>query len=515
MLNAVQREIPERIAGYKSVTPFQGAFALQPQGRKVGPLLTSAQPGANKLVKSIDDAIDASGLKDGMTISFHHALRNGDKVMNMVVDAIARKGIKGITIAPSSFLDTNEKLIPHFESGVLIGAETSGVRGNLGRFLTTTSLPKTTILRPHGGRIRAIECGELKIDVAFLGAPACDKYGNINGVEGPTACGSLGYAMVDARMADTVVAITDNLMDYPLCPISIPQYQVDFIAVVDSIGDNKGIASGSLRGIVNPRDMQIARYATTVMEFAGYFKNGMGMQLGAGAASVASAGLLKEKMLRDNIKASFAIGGIPAPFCELLDDGLIGTIFDTQTFDMGAIQSLKNNPFHQEYDCGFYANPWNKGAMVNSLDYVILGATEVDLDFNVNVITDSNGVMMGAVGGHPDASAGAKCSIIVAPLLRGRLPMVTEQVQTVCTPGETVDVIVTERGVAVNPRREDLLENLKGVGLPLMTIEQLKDLAYSFSGQPDPIELSDEIMAVVEYRDGSLIDVIHKPALGL
>lgn len=515
MLNAVQREIPDSVAGYKKIVPYQGAFAIKPDGRRAGPLLKAVYPGTDKLLKTIDDAIDASGLKEGMTISFHHALRNGDKVMNMVVDAIARKGIKGITIAPSSFLDTNEKLIPHFQSGVLIGAETSGLRGNLGRFLTTNHQEKTTILRPHGGRVRAIESGELKIDVAFLGAPACDRYGNINGVEGPTACGSLGYAMIDARMADTVIAITDNLMDYPLCPVSIPQYQVDFIVQVDSIGDSKGIASGALRGIVNPRDMQIARYATTVMEFAGYFKNGMGMQLGAGAASVAAAGLLKEKMLRDSIKANFAIGGIPYPFCELLNEGLIGTLFDTQTFDSMAIQSLRDNPRHQEYDCGFYANPWTKGAMVNGLDYVILGATEVDLDFNVNVITDSNGIMMGALGGHPDASAGAKCSIIVAPLIRGRLPMVTERVQTVCTPGETVDVIVTERGVAVNPRRDDLLDNLKGAGLPLMTIEQLKDLAYGFTGRPDPIEFSDEIMAVVEYRDGSLIDVIRKPVCEL
>lgn len=511
MLNAVKREIPASIDGYKEVVAYAGPFSRQPQGRKASPLLKAVYPGHNKLLNSIEEAIDASGLKSGMTISFHHALRNGDRVMNMVVDAIARRGIDSITIAPSSFLDTNEHLIPHFESGVLIAAETSGLRGKLGQYLTLNKLQKPTILRPHGGRIRALECGELKIDVAFLAAPTCDTYGNINGVDGPTACGSLGYAMVDARMADVVVAITDHLVEYPLCPISIPQYHVDFIVQVDCIGDSKGIASGSLRGGSNPRDIQIARYAATVMEFAGYFKNGMGMQLGAGAASVGAAAFLKEKMLRDSIKANFVMGGIPAPFCELLREGLIGTILDTQTFDRLAIQSLKDNPRHQEVDCGFYANPWSKGATVNLLDYVVLGATEVDLDFNVNVITDSNGIMMGAVGGHTDTAAGAKCSIVVAPLIRGRLPMVTDRVQTVCTPGETVDVIVTERGVAVNPRRQDLIDNLKSTGLPLMSIEQLKDLAYSLTGAPDPIELTDEIMAVVEYRDGSLIDIIRKP----
>jgi citrate lyase subunit alpha/citrate CoA-transferase len=217
-------------------------------------------------------------------------------------------------------------------------------------------------------------------------------------------------------------------------------------------------------------------------------------------------------MLRDKISASFAIGGIPGPFCDLLDEGLIKTLFDAQSFDVRAIQSIRDNPRHQEYDIDQYANPWNKGAMVNYLDYVVLGATEVDVDFNVNVITDSNGILMGAVGGHPDAAAGAKCTIIVAPLLRGRLPMITDAVQTISTPGETVDVIVTERGVAVNPLRPDLLDHLKGAGLPLMDIRALRDLAYDMTGVPDPINVTDEITAVIEYRDGTVLDVVRKPA---
>ena len=35
---------------------------------------------------SLEEAIRRSGLKDGMTISFHHHFRGGDKVVNMVVD---------------------------------------------------------------------------------------------------------------------------------------------------------------------------------------------------------------------------------------------------------------------------------------------------------------------------------------------------------------------------------------------------------------------------------------------
>ncbi|MCX7781133.1 MAG: citrate lyase subunit alpha [Negativicutes bacterium] len=515
MINAAGREIPASIEGYKEVVPYAGAFATQPPAgaRKAGPKLKAVYPGANKLLNSIDEAIEACGLKDGMTISFHHHFRNGDHVMNMVIAAIARKGIKGLTLAPSSFLDTNDELIPYFQQGVLVAAETSGLRNKLGHFLTTNKIGKPTIIRTHGGRVRAIEAGELKIDVAFIGAPTCDTYGNINGVHGSAACGSLGYAMVDSRMADTVVAITDNLVDHPICPVSIPQYQVDYIVKVDCIGDPKGISTGALRVTTNPRDLHIAKLAAKVIEHAGYFKEGFGMQLGAGAASVATGKYLRDIMLRDKIVANFAIGGIVGPFCDLLDEGLIRTLFDVQSFDARTIQSLRDNPRHQEYDCTFYANPWNKGPMVNKLDYVVLGATEVDVNFNVNVMTDSNGIMMGALGGHPDASAGAKCTIICAPLLRGRLPMVTDAVQTVSTPGETVDVIVTDRGIAVNPKREDLLANLQGKGLPLMTIEQLRDMAYELGGKPAPLKMSDEIVAVVEYRDGTVLDVIRRPLL--
>ena len=173
MINAAGREIPASIQGYKEVIPYAGPFATQPpvNARIAGPKIKAVYPGANKLLASIDEAIEASGLKDGMTISFHHALRNGDYVMNMVIEAIARKGIKNLTLAPSTFIDTNDPLIPYFEQGVITAAQTSGLRGKLGRMMTIKGLAKPTIVRSHGGRVRAIECGELKIDVAFIARP--------------------------------------------------------------------------------------------------------------------------------------------------------------------------------------------------------------------------------------------------------------------------------------------------------------------------------------------------------
>jgi citrate lyase subunit alpha/citrate CoA-transferase len=512
MINAIGREIPDMLPGLGKLKPYQGAFAFTPNGRAAGPRLAVNKPRSDKLVATIDQVIEAAGLRDGMTISFHHHFRNGDYVLNMVVEAIARRGIKGLTLAPSSLNDVNDVIIPYIEQGVITAIETSGARGKLGRLITAGKLAKPVVIRSHGGRARAIEAGELKIDVAFIGAPCCDTYGNINGIDGKSACGSMGYAMIDAACADTVIAITDNLVAHPLLPVSIPQTNVDYIVVVNSIGDPKGIASGALRISRDPRELLIAEYATGVIEHSGYFKDGYSLQLGSGGASLAAAKFIAEKMQAQGITASFGIGGITAPFVEMLEEGLLQMIYDVQDFDVASIKSIKNNAKHMEMSASFYANPHNRGPIVNCLDVVILSATEIDVDFNVNVITDSNGVVMGASGGHSDAAAGAGLAIVVAPLLRGRLPMVLDKVHTVVTPGESVDVVVTERGVAINPRRKDLLENLHGKGLPVFTIEELQKMAHDLTGKPEPVAVTDEVVAVVEYRDGTIIDVIRKPA---
>ena len=512
MKNAVNREIPASIPGLKQIIPYQGPFALEPEGRLAGTRIRAARPKSDKVLPSLEAALDAAKLKDGMTISFHHHFRNGDYLLNQIVALLAARGLKDLTLAPSSLNTINEAIIPYIEQGVITAIETSGARGKLGAFLTQTRLlKKPVIIRSHGGRARAIECGDLHIDVAFIGAPASDTYGNLSGRLGPSACGSLGYAMVDAAYADKVIAITDHLVPYPLMPASIPQTQVDYVVVTDSVGDPRGIASGALRITKDPKELLIAQYAAGVIEHSGVFKQDFSLQLGSGGASLAAAQFLKEKMRQQQITASFGVGGVTAPFVEMLEEGLLGAIYDVQSFDIPSIQSLQNNPRHAEMSASFYANPHNAGAVVNQLDVVILSATEVDTDFNVNVITDSNGQIMGASGGHSDTAAGASLAIVVAPLLRGRLPMVLDKVQTVVTPGETVDVIVTERGIAVNPLRRDLKDNLAQSGLPLVEIEDLRRLADSFTGEAEPLEVSDDVVGVVEYRDGSIIDVIRRP----
>ncbi|EET85278.1 Citrate CoA-transferase, partial [Clostridium carboxidivorans P7] len=338
-----------------------------------------------------------------------------------------------------------------------------------------------------------------------------DTYGNINGVYGNAACGSLGYAVSDAEYADKVIAITDNLVPYPACPIEINQTYVDYVVKVDSIGNPAGIVSGTTKITKDPVGLKIAKMASKVMEASGLVKDGMSFQTGAGGTSLAVAENLKEIMRDKKVTGSFAAGGITGYIVDMFEEGLFTHIFDVQCFDLKAVESYRNNPKHQGMSGSMYGNPHNKGAVVNNLDVMILGATEIDTNFNVNVTTGSDGIIMGGSGGHSDTAAGAKLAIVVTNLIKGRLPIIKDKVTTVTTPGESIDVVVTERGIAVNPIRKDLIEKLKAKNLPVMTIEELKDLAENMTGKPAPIEFTDKVVAVVEYRDGTIIDVVRKP----
>ena len=508
--NKIGREIPDYIENIGKLKPYGGPFAYQPTTRKFGRKISKTVPGQSKLLNSIEEAIIRTGLKDGMTISFHHHFRTGDYVVNMVMDAIAKLGIKNLTVAASSLNDVHAPLIGHIKNGVVTKIETSGLRGPLAYEVSKGLLDTPVIIRSHGGRARAIESGELKIDVAFLGVSCTDIYGNANGYNGKSICGSLGYAKMDAQYADQVVLITDTLVDYPNVPASILQSDVDYIVKVDAIGNPEGISSGAIRLTKNPRELLIAKYAAKVIEASGYLKPGFSMQCGSGGASLAVIRYIKEKMIEDNIKASFFLGGITGSSVELLNEGLTKKLLDVQDFDLIAAKSIGENPNHFEIDASYYANPHNKGCAANLLDVVILSALEVDTDFNVNVMTGSDGVIRGASGGHCDTAAGAKLSIIVAPLIRGRIPTIIDRVNTVITPGETIDVVVTDRGIAVNPLRKDLIKKLRKTNLPLFTIDQLKEKAEKITGKPEPIEFGDKIVGVVEYRDGTIIDVIRQ-----
>lgn len=502
--------IKERAAQIGAMAAKMGKEVYKEGAAKDTTFRMDLQKKSEKLV-TLEDAIRKSGLKDGMTISFHHHFRGGDKVVNMVVDKLAEMGFKNLTVAASSLSDVHAPLIEHIKNGVVTKLITSGLRGELAKEISHGLMKEPVVFRSHGGRGTSIATGDTHIDVAFLGASSCDPSGNANGYSrsgnGKSICGSLGYAIPDSLYADKVVIITDDLVDYPNTPNSISEHNVDYVVVVDSVGDSSKISSGAIRDTKNPRDILLAQEAAKVVINGGYFKEGFSIQTGSGGASLAAVKYIRESMIEKGIHASFALGGITANMVKLHEEGLIGRLIDVQSFDKAAAESFKNNFFHNEVSANEYASV-EKGSAVHALDMVILSALEVDVNFNVNVLVGSDGVIRGAIGGHPDTAEDSALSIIVCPLLRGRIPCVVDEVTTLITPGSTVDVVVTDYGIAVNPRRPEIAERLKAAGLKIVDINYLKDLAIKAVGQPDPLPFGDKVVGVVMNRAGSVQDVI-------
>ena len=513
MKNAVGREIPdELLTGGKEV--YQGKFYMDGKPyKKAGATVRRAEkPQASKVVGSIREACEKCGAHDGMTVSFHHAFRNGDYVTSMVMKVLVEEmGLKDLTVATTSLGSAQDLLADYIEEGKIIGVQSSGVRGRIGEVISAGKLKTPAIIRSHGGRPRAIETGELSIDITFIAASAADDYGNASGTRGKNNCGTLGYAVADSRYANNVVVVTDTLVSFPNSPAAIPSIDVDYVVVVDEIGDPKKIGTKEARVTEDPRNLMMAENCAKIMAATPYFKDGFSFQTGVGGPSLAVNRYLEDYMRERGIVMGFALGGMGGNICDLMDKGLVRKLLDTQDFDTKAIAHLAAHPDkHLEISTSEYANPANKGAYVNKLDFVVLAALEIDTDFNVNVLTGSDGVLRGAPGGHPDTAAGSKCCIIVTPLVRGRMATVCKKVVTVTTPGDCVDVLVTDYGIAVNPTRRDLIACLDAAGIAHTTIEALQEKAYSLVGEPDELEWEDQVIAVLEARDGTILDVVRK-----
>ena len=463
----------------------------------------------NKLVRSIRQAIELAGLKDGMTVSFHHHLRNGDFVLNMVMEEIANLHIKDITVNASSLFDVHSPLLSHIKNKVVTAIAADYIAAGLGKSFSHGILEKPIEFRTHGGRPSDIALGRTPIDVAFIAAPTADPMGNCSGKYGKSACGSLGYAFADAMYAKKVIVITDNLVPYPLQDFSISEDYIDYVVAVDAIGDPKGIVSGTTKITRDPVGLVMAQHAARVIEASGLLKDGFSFQTGAGGASLAAAKFLKDIMLKKGIVGSFGLGGITGYMVDMLRAGCFKSLMDVQCFDLTAVESIQSDPRHQEISAMQYASPSARSAVVDSLDVVILGATEIDTDFNVNVHTDSNGYIMGGSGGHSDTSAGAKLSMIIAPMFRARLPIVTDRVTCISTPGKDIDVLVTQGGIAVNPKNAELKERLCEAGLPVVDINELKEKTERITGKPQKLPKGERVVAQVISRYGELQDKIY------
>ena len=511
--NAVGRRVPA-VANGRAQVPFAGVGKYRPEGTKAAPKVASCADypdDGNKVKKSLRDAFEAAGLKDGMTISTHHHLRNGDLVANMAFDVASEMGIKDLMWFPSASFPCHAHNIKHLDSGVIHHIEGS-MNGPLGEYCSRGKMRGLGVLRSHGGRYQAVQDGDVHIDIAVIAAPAADPFGNANGLTGPSACGLLGFALADSQYADRVIVVTDNLVPFPCVPWQIQGNYVDSVVVVDRLGDPEKIVSGTTQITRSPDRLLIAELAARFVRDAGIMKEGFSFQGGAGGTSLAFAIFLKEMMKEAGIKARFVRGGSTKYLVEMLEDGLTDYILDGQTFDLEGVRSMRENRGHVWTSPFTSYNYHGKGNFASMVDAVVLGATEVDVNFNANVVTHSDGLLLHGIGGWQNCLF-SRCTILPIPSFRDRIPVLVDEVTTICGPGELIDVIVTERGIAINPHRKDLIDAVKGSDLPIRPIEELKaEVERICGGKPAKPRFTDKVVAVIKWVDGTLIDSVRQIA---
>ncbi|MCO6472996.1 MAG: citrate lyase subunit alpha [Melioribacteraceae bacterium] len=509
--NQAGRLVPEKVNNQKQV-PFKGVGNYKPKGNKAKPPIRSCADypaDGNKVVKNLKEALKKAGLKDGMTISTHHHLRNGDVVTNYLFDTIEEMGVKNIRWFPSASFPCHEHLIKYLDDGTIHHIEGS-MNGPLGRYTTEGKMKGVGVLRSHGGRYQAIQDGEVKIDIAVIAAPTADPFGNATGDRGKSACGLLGFALADSEYADKVIIVTDNLIPFPCHPWQIQGNNVDYVVEIDSLGDPKKIVSGTTEVTKSPDRLLIAEYVAQFMEDSGIMKDGFSFQAGAGGTNLAFAVYLKERMKKKGIKARFIRGGSTKYLVEMLEEGLTDYILDGQTFDLEGVRSMRENPGHVNTSPFTSYNYHGKGNFASMVDAVVLGATEVDLNFNANVVTHSDGYLLHGIGGWQNCLF-SKCTILAIPSFRDRIPVIVDEVTTLVGPGELIDVIVTERGIAINPKRKDLLKAVKSSSLPIRPIKEIYDEVVELCGVPKkPKANKNKVVAVIKWVDGTLLDSVFQ-----
>jgi len=508
--NAAGRMVPVVVNGRDSV-PFQGVDGYRPSGRKAAPSIASCldhPEDGDKRAQSLRAALEQVGLADGMVVSTHHHLRNGDLVANMIFDLAAELGRRELMWFPTASFPVHANQIKHLDSGVIHHIEGS-MNGPLGDYCTQGKMRGLGVLRSHGGRWQAIQDGEVRIDVAVIAAPTADAFGNANGLGGPAACGPLGFALADSMYAERVIVVTDALVPFPCLPWQIQGNNVDVVVEVESIGDPTKIVSGTTQLTQSPDRRRIAELAARFCAEAGIMRNGFSFQAGAGGTTLAFALYLRDLMRTAGVTARFARGGSTQHMVEMLEEGLVEYILDGQTFDLHGVRSMRDNPRHCDTSPFTSYNFHGKGNFASMVDVAVLGATEVDLEFNGNVVTHSDGRLLHGIGGWQNCLT-AGCTMLLVPSFRDRIPVIVDRVTTLCGPGELIDVVVTERGIAVNPRRADLLDAVAGSDLPIRPIADLKAELDRICGVPAKPVLSQDPVAVVKWVDGTVLDTVWR-----
>src|SRR5437899_5813112 len=371
--NAAGRMVPGMVNG-KPQIPYIGVGKYQPRGRKAAPPVRSSKDyseSGDKRIADLETALRKCGLRDGMVISNHHHLRDGDKVALMALEAAAKLGAKDLMWFPSASFPSQKDAIGLMEKGVIHHIEGS-MNGPLGDYCTQGKMRGMGVLRSHGGRWQAIQDGEVHIDIAIIAAPTADPFGNADGSHGKSACGSVGFALADSMYADFVIVVTDNLVPFPCIPSQIQGNNVDYVVQVDSIGDPTKIVSGTTEITRSPDRLRIAEFVARFLREAGIMRNGFSFQAGAGGIALAFVDYLRRMMKEDGVKARFVRGGSTRYLVEMLHEGLTDYILDGQTCDRAAVKSIAADPRHVATSPFTSYNYHGKGNFASLVDAVLL-----------------------------------------------------------------------------------------------------------------------------------------------
>jgi citrate lyase subunit alpha/citrate CoA-transferase len=526
--NALGRRVPRAVNG-REKRPFAGAYDPDyGESYAAPPGLSGIRRGESK-VRPLDDVIGL--LADADTISYPHYYRSGDTCLELVVNALRKHGKKGIRLLGNAFFDNCIPWLPEAIADGVIGGIIGNCYQEMGKHLMAGDfLPWTVTGIGHGNRVRKLHTGEERVKIAFGPVPAADIWGNANGVSGSPEhwVGPLGLFFADSQWAEYTCLLAGDITQRPLFPRSISMTDVDFVVEVSNPGNSSGVGSGTLdiaKIRTSEYNARIAAQVIRVMEASRVITEGFGFQVGSGAGLIV-LDELKRILTERRIRAGFAIGGCTSLHVDMLHDGLIGDLLHGQCFEPSekVIDSLRRDPNHHEITAGEYDDVSNKENAVNLLDVSVLSTLEIDLGFNVNSVC-ANARILGGIGGSQGVAAGSKLTIMFLPIATGKdgraHPRVVDEVYTVTIPGEVVDVAVTEEFIAINPKSgspyiEDLRKNAPGAGLEVVEIERLRDISFDrargMGDIPPAREVTDTPVEVVEWRDGTLLDTIFRPA---
>ncbi|MBU8920451.1 MAG: hypothetical protein KOO63_01205 [Bacteroidales bacterium] len=528
--NGIGRKVPTEVNGVDK-RPYASAFDQDYQESWAGrPGRARMHSGKSKLT-TLDKVVDL--LEEGDWISYPHYYRLGDVCLKMIIDKLREKGKKNIFLLGNAFFDNCIPWLPEaVRDGIIGGFSGSCYRGMGKHLMGGDFLPWIVTGYGHGNRVRRFHTGEARVKVAFGPVPIADKWGNANGLMGDPGswAGPLGLFLADTLWAENVCLLAGEVSDQYLFPRSLSMIDVDYVVKVENPGDSSGIGSGTLdidKIRANKFNSQIAGQVLKVMQSAGTIFDGFNFQVGSGAGLIVLDEIYKILKTKE-IKAGFAIGGCTSLHVEMLQDGVIENLLHGQCFEPSekVIRSMLYDHNHHEISTGEYDDVANKENAVNMLDVSVLSTLEMDVNFNVNSIC-AGGRIIGGIGGAQGVAAGSDLTIMFLPLATGKkesgkgFPRIVDDVFTVSIPGECIDVAVTEEYIAINPKSSskylDMLKaDLPASGLKAVTIEELHELskkaAAEFGATPPRPELTNEPVEVVEWRDGTILDTIFKPA---